>query len=73
MQELESQLVSQYIYIHTHIYIHIYIYIYTYIYEKYIFGKSDKMTKIGGKVDKSNTYNRLRSNILFEILLLNAF
>ena len=31
------------------------------------FGKSDKMVKICGKVDKSNTYNGFRSNILFFI------
>ena len=43
------------IYIHIHIYIHIYIYIYT------------NMIKISGKVDKSNTYNRFSSNILFFI------
>ena len=27
------------------------------------FGKSDKMIKISGKVDKSNTYNGYRGNI----------
>ena len=31
------------------------------------FGKSDKMIKLNGKVDKSNTYNRFNSNILLFI------
>ena len=31
------------------------------------FGKSDKMIKISGKVNKSNTYNGLSSNISFFI------
>ena len=31
------------------------------------FGKSDKMIKINGKVDKSNSYNGFGSNILFFI------
>ena len=30
-------------------------------------GESDKMIKISGKIDKSNTYNGFRSNILFFI------
>ena len=31
------------------------------------FGESDKMIKIGRKVDKSNTYDEFRSNISFFI------
>ena len=31
------------------------------------FGKSDKMIKISGKVDKSNTYNGFRNYISFFI------
>ena len=31
------------------------------------FGESDKIIKISGKVDKSNTYNRFSSNISFFI------
>ena len=31
------------------------------------FGKSDKMIKISGKVDKPNTYNRFSNDILFFI------
>ena len=30
-------------------------------------GESDKMIKISGKVDKSNTYNEFNHNILFFI------
>ena len=31
------------------------------------FGESDKMIKISGKIDKSNTYNRFTGNISFFI------
>ena len=31
------------------------------------FGESDKMIKINGKVDKSNTYNRFSGDISFFI------
>ena len=31
------------------------------------FGESDKMTKISGNVDKSNTYSRFTGNILLFI------
>ena len=47
---------------------HIYIYIYIYIYRESVdFGESDKIVKISGKVDKSNTYNVFSSNISFFI------
>ena len=32
------------------------------------FGKSEKMIKISGKVDKSNTYNGFSNNISFFVL-----
>ena len=44
----------------------VYIYIYIYI-EMVDFGESDKMIKIRGKVDKSNTYNGFNGNISFFI------
>ena len=37
------------------------------------FDESDKMIKISGKVDKSNTYNRFSSNIFFFIHGLKKF
>ena len=50
----------------------IYIYIYIYIYgEMGDFSEPDKMIKISGKGDKSNTYNGLSGNILFfDVVLL---
>ena len=45
-----------------------YIYIYIYIVWKMVyFGKSDKMIKISGKVDKPNTYNGFSGDISFFI------
>ena len=41
-------------------------YIYIYIYGEMVdFGNSDKMIKVSGKVDKSNTYDGFSSNISF--------
>ena len=51
-----------------YIYIHICVCVCVYIYGEMVdFGKSDKMIKISGKVDKPNTYNGFRSNISFFI------
>ena len=41
-----------------------FIYIYIYIWKN---GESDKMIKISGKLDKSNTYNWFNDNISFFI------
>ena len=44
------------------------IYIYIYIYGEMLdFSESDKMIKISGKVDKSNTYNGFTSHVSFFI------
>ena len=41
-------------------------YVYIYICGEMVdFGESDKMIKISGKVDKSNTYNGFNGNISF--------
>ena len=37
------------------------------------FGKSDRMIKISGKVDKPNTYNQSRRKKTLNLNLLNSF
>ena len=47
---------------------YIYIYIYIYIYSRMVdVGESDKMMKISGKMDKSDTYKQFSSDISFSI------
>ena len=48
--------------------VYIYIYIYIYIYSKMVdYGESDKMMKIIGKVDKSDSYEGFSCKISFFI------